>query len=150
MPPVDATATCSGPIPNARAAASCVWTAASMPAAPVAALAQPELATIARSARRLHRSWQTSTGAAAAPERVDTAEVRLPNLTNPWRIGRELDERLGRVGIGEQLRQLVGRNRSRGSHVAAGQFSLVERHEMWCELDGEVRAEERELLLDLG
>ena len=52
IPPVEASATCAGSTPAASAAAPWVLAASSSPRSPVAALAQPELASTARSACR--------------------------------------------------------------------------------------------------
>ena len=77
------------------------------------------------------------------------AEVRLAHLAHARRRVDHLDERLLRVGGREQLAQLPAGHRARGRHVAAGQLALVERHEVRLELDRQVGAEQRELLLDL-
>ena len=73
--PVEPTATCAGSRPVSSAASSCIRAASRRPAAPVAALALPELTATARSAARSQRSRQSSTGAAWVPERVKRAAL---------------------------------------------------------------------------
>ena len=75
MPPVDASATSAGSTPSAIAAAACVLAASSSPRAPVAAFAQPEFASTARSAFRRQRSRVSRTGAAGVPLEVKRAAL---------------------------------------------------------------------------
>ena len=64
-----------GRTPSAIAAAPCVLAASSRPRPPVAAFAQPEFASTARSASRRQRSWLSSTGAAGVPLAVKRAAL---------------------------------------------------------------------------
>ena len=75
MTPVEATSTCGGSHADARAAASAIAFACAMPSAPVQALAQPLLTTIAaaRPPEAASRSRDTRTGAACARLVVNTA-----------------------------------------------------------------------------
>src|ERR1700722_8388726 len=75
MPPVEATATVDGSRPSAAAVAPCVLAASSSPRLPVAALAHPELARIARRASSLQRSLLSRTGAAGAAVAVKRAAL---------------------------------------------------------------------------
>ena len=59
----------------ASAAAPCILTAFSNPGRPVAALAFPELTTIARMPASEHRSRHSSTGADCVPELVKRAAL---------------------------------------------------------------------------
>ena len=79
----------SGATPSAIAAAPWVLAASSSPRRPVAALAQPELASTARSASRRQRSWLSSTGAAGVPVAVKRAALtgRSASQTSSPRSG---------------------------------------------------------------
>src|SRR5258708_4285015 len=92
MPPVEARATAAGSTPAASAAAPWVLAASSRPRPPVAALAQPELTSTARSAPSVQRSWLRSTGAAAAPDEVKRAALTgsAASLRSSPRSGRPL------------------------------------------------------------
>ena len=66
----------------------------------------------------------------------EAAVVRLAHLAHPGRRVHDLDERLVRVGVGEQLAAAPRRSTARvGRDVAAGHLALVERHEVGLELD---------------
>ena len=73
--PVEATATRRSGEPDTIAPAPCILAAFSNPGRPVAALALPELTTIARRWSSSQRSVQISTGAASTPERVKRAAL---------------------------------------------------------------------------
>src|SRR3954447_17843002 len=75
--PVEATATWSSRTPPAIAAAPCMRAASSRPRRPVAALALPELTTTTRMASSRVRVWQSTTGAASTPERVNRAALTV-------------------------------------------------------------------------
>src|SRR5450759_1063961 len=80
MPPVEPSSTSCGSTPTAIAAAPWVLAASSRPRFPVAALAQPELARIARRPDSEQRSLLSITGAPAAPVMLSRARCSLSGL----------------------------------------------------------------------
>ena len=77
MTPVEQTATWSSRTRAAIAAPPCMCAAASIPRPPVAALALPEFAAMARRPSSCVRSCVTSTGAASTPDRVKRAALTV-------------------------------------------------------------------------
>ena len=87
--PVEATTTCSTGQPTACAVSAAISLASARPASPVAALAQPAFATIARVRPPARCSRETRTGAACARLVVKTpADTHGPSATTSARSSR--------------------------------------------------------------
>jgi hypothetical protein len=78
---------------------------------------------------------------------VDAAEVRVTDVADPGRAVGQLDEGLMRVGVREE-RLDVDRLAQRA--VAGDELALVQRHQVGHEGRADRRAQEGQLLVDLG
>ena len=110
MMPVDATRTCSGRQPSSAAARSAVRRAFARPSAPVAALALPELITMARmsSAREqlpapLHRRGADPVGRERSGRRTRPVGRKHRQVEPARRLDPRLDPRRAEAARDEQV-----------------------------------------------
>ena len=80
---------------------------------------------------------------------MDPAQVRVTDVAHAGRLCRQLDERLARVKLGEQGRDLRGFDGARRRHVAAREQPLVEGQQVWNEGDARIAPQRSHLLIDL-